>query len=84
MDDERGSYDVDFKWSSFTVNNSWQAERHRDQNNVGENAIVTVGSHIGGEVRRWPTDSRKSPASNPKDEDRMMGHPPQSSHVLQW
>lgn len=42
-----------FKFTSISVNKSYQMAKHKDKNNVGESWIIGVGPYKGGELAIW-------------------------------
>ena len=41
---------VKIPWTSITVNQNYQATKHRDKGNVGDSLLVAFGSYTGGEL----------------------------------
>ena len=42
---------VDISWNSITVNQSYQADKHYDKNNIGDSFLVAFGSYTGGRLQ---------------------------------
>ena len=48
-----------FKFTSISVNKSYQMAKHKDKNNVGESWIIGVGPYKGGELAIWEDPNGK-------------------------
>ena len=49
-----------FRWTTVIINDNFQADRHRDRNNVGPSAIATFGDYVGGGLFIWQQQSTSS------------------------
>ena len=47
---------VDIPWTSITVNDNYQAGKHRDKGNSGESFLVAFGPYTGGELKIYEGD----------------------------
>ena len=53
---EFGDKHCPFPYNAITVNQNYQASRHRDKNNVGDSFLVAFGSYTGGELEIFEGD----------------------------
>jgi hypothetical protein len=49
-----------FTFTSINVNSGYAAKIHRDSNNVGLSVAKAFGDYVGGRLRTWEDDRRKS------------------------
>ena len=60
-------------WTSITVNVNLEAAKHRDTNNAGPSALVSLGDFKGGDLFVWRNDDRKQPLSSlPRSQSEIL------------
>jgi hypothetical protein len=71
LDNRPEGLSCDFAWTSININANYGAKTHRDGNNVGPSAIRAFGDFMGGELRYWSKDDKKTRAQNLRTKDAV-------------
>jgi len=67
--------EIDWPFTSISVNSSYAAKRHRDANNLGPSALKCFGEFTGGRLQYWPDDDRTLKVEDLLDSDKVTLDP---------
>ena len=65
-------FNMDFPFTSISVNFNYAARLHRDGNNAGVSLSRSFGDFTGGELTYWPNDDRRTPLELLRERDALV------------